>query len=147
VTQTEPKKSVKVDLVRARKNMSLTLTIGQRPESADLGNETSAPVKKGEKESAKVWQGAHVAALTPELAESAQQPSDAAGVIVTDIDNDSQAEDMGLIPGDIIRSVNQEPTPDLASFMKATSRVKLSEGVVLDILRQGQPAYLSYTKP
>jgi type II secretory pathway component PulC len=54
---------------------------------------------------------------------------------------------MGLMAGDIVQGINQEPTPDPASFTKAADRVKLSDGVVLDILRQGRPLYISYTKP
>ena len=148
VTQTPPKKTVDVELWRDRKNMKMPLTLGERPESADTGaGEAAEPSgKKGGKENEKTWQGAHVQMLTPELAENFQQPSDAAGVIVTDVDSASQAEEMGLTPGDVIRSVNQQPTPDVAAFTRATAGVKLSEGVVLDILRQGRPLYLSYTK-
>lgn len=147
VAQTPPKKSVTVELLRARKNVTLSLAIGERPESADTGGEEPAPSdKKGEKGTEKTWQGARISALTPALAQNYGQPSDAAGVIVAEVESGSQAEEMGLAPGDIIRAVNQDPTPDVAAFTRASSRVKLSEGVVLDILRQGRPFYLSYTK-
>ena len=49
-------------------------------------------------------------------------------------------------PGDIIRAINQTLTPDLATFANVTAHVKLPEGVVLDVIRQGQPLYLSYTE-
>ncbi len=147
VAHTAPKKSVPLEVLRARKNVTLTLVIGERPESADMGREPSAPSsKKGGKENEKTWQGARVVALTPELAESFRQPGDATGVIVTEVEPGSQAEEMGLAAGDVIRAVNQEPTPDVGAFSKAIGNVKLSEGVVLDILRQGRPFYLSYTK-
>jgi len=148
VTETPPKKTVSVEALRARKKINLSLTIGERPESADSGEDENAPLsaRKSAKVSEKMWHGAHISKLTQDLAESAQQPPDAAGVIVTDVEGGSQAEEMGLAAGDVIRAVNQEPTPDVDAFTRVTSRVKLSEGVVLDILRQGRPLYLSYTK-
>jgi serine protease Do len=147
VTDTPPKKKVDVEILRERKTLKLSILIGERPESADNGEEPAATSpSKREKENEKTWHGARLRTLTPELAENFRQPADRAGVIVTDVETGSQAEEMGLAPGDIIRAVNQEPTPDLASFSRATSRVKLSEGVVLDILREGRPMYLSYTK-
>src|SRR5258706_552170 len=56
VSQTPPKKSVRVDLLRGRKTMTLSLALGERPESADTGEETPAPSeKKGGKETEKSW--------------------------------------------------------------------------------------------
>jgi serine protease Do len=148
VSQTPPKKKIEVELMRGRRKVTLSLVIGERPESADTGGEPSAPASKNEgKDTEKIWQGAHVSAVTPEMAENFRQPEDASGVIVTEVESGSRAEEMGLAPGDIIRAVNQEPTPNVAAFVRATGHVKLSEGVVLDVVRQGRPFYLSYTKP
>lgn len=148
VAQTAPKKSVSLGVIRSRKNITLTLIIGERPESADTGRSSPArPSKKDEKSLAKDWLGAHVVPLTPELADGFRQPADAEGVIVTDVDGDSIAEEVGLAPGDIIRAVNQAATPTVDAFIAATKRANLSEGIVLDVLRQGRPLYLSYTKP
>ena len=147
VSQTAPKKKVDVEIFRDRKKLTLSLVLGERPESIDTGAETAVPSsKKKEKQNIKTWQGAQVTGMTPELAERHQQPTDEAGVIVTDVDAGSQAEEMGLAPGDLIRAVNQEPTPDASAFERVTGHVKLSEGIVLDVLRQGQPMFLSYTK-
>jgi len=145
VAQTPPKKSIPVEIIRNRNKMNVTLVIGERPESADTGaTETPAP-KKEDASAQKEWLGAHVVPLTPDLAENYHQPQDAQGVLVSDVDAASKAEDIGLVPGDIIRAVNQTPTPDVAAFSRVISKVNLSEGVVLDVLREGHPLYLSYT--
>jgi len=102
--------------------------------------------KKEDKSEQKVWAGAKVVNSTPELAENFQQPKDAHGVVVVEVEPGSSADDMGLAQGDFIRSVNQTPTPDVAAFRKATENLKLSQGVVLDVLRRGHPIYLSFTK-
>jgi len=148
VTETAPKKSVPLEVIRDKKKVSLSLVLGERPDSADetQAAEEAPASSKGEKSKEKEWLGAHVVVLTPELAENFRQPEDAQGVLVSAVDPGSKAEDIGLAEGDVIRAVDQTPTPNLSRFAAATSEVKLSEGVVLDVLRQGQPIYLSYTK-
>jgi serine protease Do len=148
VSRMSPKKKVEMEVLRARKKVTLTLVLGERPDSADEGDEeeSARSHNKDNQNGGHLWLGAHVDVLTPELAESFRQPTDVEGVIVTDVDGASDAEEIGLAAGDIICAVNQEPTPDLAAFSKVTGKVKLSEGVVLDIVRQGHPLYLSYTK-
>ncbi|MFA5975744.1 MAG: Do family serine endopeptidase [Elusimicrobiota bacterium] len=148
VADMSPKRSIPLEIIRDRKKMTLTLVLGERPESADT-RERGTPRPSGKKESKKNqkdWEGAHVIALSPDLAENFRQPRDAEGVLVTDVDSGSLAEELGLVAGDVIRAVNQMPTPDVSHFSSAVSKVDFSEGVVLDILRQGRSIYLSYMK-
>src|SRR5205814_2223356 len=42
VSQTPPKKPVQVEIVRTRKKMALELVLGERPESADIGEKDEA---------------------------------------------------------------------------------------------------------
>ena len=147
VALTPPKKSVPVEIIRAKEKKSLNLVLGERPESVDTGAgeepSPNSPEKKESKSEQQEWLGAKIAPLTPEAAETFQQPRDAQGVVVVEVKPGSNADELGLVPGDVIRAVNQVPTPDVASFRKATDNVKLSQGVVLDILRQGHPIFLS----
>jgi serine protease Do len=147
VAQLPPKKKVDLEVVRDRKTVRLSLVMGERPESADTGKESAAPAEPtDEKGKEKSWQGARMAPLTDVLAQNFRQPLDAPGVMVVDIENNSVAEEMGLQPGDVILGINQDPTPDLSTFNRVSSRVKISDGIVLDVLRQGRPLYLSFTK-
>ena len=150
VAQTAPKKSVPVEIIRDKQKKTLTLVLGERPESADTGagedEENNSPGQSESKVEHKEWQGAKVMTFTADMADNAQQPRDAQGVLVLEVKPGSSADDMGLVPGDVIRAVNQTPTPDLSAFRSVTDKVKLSQGVVLDILRQGHPMYLSFTK-
>lgn len=146
VAETEPKRSIPLEIIRDRKKMILNLVLGERPESADTGEPKRPSRKKADRGNQKEWEGIHVIALTPDLAENFRQPRDAQGVLVSDVDAGSVGEDIGLVAGDVIRAVNQVPTPDVDGFAGVVSKAKLSEGVVLDVLRQGHPLYLSYTK-
>jgi Do/DeqQ family serine protease len=150
VTGTVPKTSIPLEIVRARKTISLTLVVGERPESADGTRgelRDGASRKKDAVEDQDTWLGANVVGLTPDLAANFRQPSDATGVLVTDVDAGSKAEDMGLLAGDIIHAVNQAPTLTVDAFKRVSEHVHLKNGVVMDVLRQGHPIYLSYSKP
>jgi serine protease Do len=148
VAQTAPKKGVDVEIIRNKENKKLRLTLGERPESADTGegNNDSQMPKKEKKQDQRDWLGAQIVPFSTEMAENAQQPRDAEGVIVAEVKPGSDADSIGLQPGDIIRAVNQKPTPDLGAFRKAVDSVSISQGIVLDVLRQGHPIYLSFTK-
>lgn len=147
VAQTPPKRSAQLEIVRGRKKMVLSLVVAERPESADTGRRESPTLpKKGERSDQKEWMGARVINLTAELADNFRQPKEAEGVVVMEVDSESRADEMGVMVGDLIRAINQAATPDVSAFQRVVSKVNLSEGVVLDILRQGHPLYLSYTQ-
>lgn len=138
VAGTPPKKTIPLEVIREGKTITLSLTLGERPDSADSNNPGGQT--PGERPNSgtrsKEWLGAEVA------------PSpDGNGVVVVDVDGGSAAESMGLLPNDLIQGINQTPTLTVSQFERVISRVKLSEGVVFDVVRQGRSLYLSYTKP
>ena len=69
------------------------------------------------------------------------------GVAVVEVEEGSKAEEIGLMEGDLVRAVNQKTTADLDSFKEVTGKTDPRNGIVLDILRQGSPRYLSYMGP
>ncbi len=146
VAVTAPKKAIPMVVIREKKEVTLTVVLGERPDSADERRKDSAKSSEKEEKTARhEWKGIQVMKLTPDLGRRFRQPDDASGVIVVDVADDSPLAELGLAVGDVIRSVNQQATPDTTSFEKATSKVNLKDGVVLDVLRQGHPMYLSVT--
>ena len=51
---------------------------------------------------------------------------------------------MGLVEGDLIRSINRQSTGNCKEFKKVVKKVNLSEGVIFDIVRRGRPVYITY---
>ena len=145
VTHADPKDRITLDVIRSRERKTFKVVLGERPESVDLQG-GRPPAGGSEHPGGKDILDATVAPLTPELAQQFGQPQDAKGVIVLDVKDGGTADEMGLLTGDIIRQVNQKPTPDVESLQKALSGIDLKEGIVLDILRHGRPMYLSYSK-
>jgi serine protease Do len=148
VGKTGPKKQVSVKVIRDGSQKTLQFTTGEMPDEVANGGEEGKQKPGKEKEKEEItWLGMKVAELNDELMKAYNVPPDARGVIISDTGSDSDAREIGLEKGDVIASVNRMPTPDLDSFEKATKKVKLSDGVVFDIIRDGRYLYISYTSP
>ncbi|OGR83964.1 MAG: hypothetical protein A2636_04330 [Elusimicrobia bacterium RIFCSPHIGHO2_01_FULL_64_10] len=93
------------------------------------------------------WLGATMAEASDSLRGRFAIPDPEQGVVVVEVENRSKAEEMGLRPGDLIRSLNQEPVKTLKDFERLSKKARTSKGVVLDIHRRGTNLYLSYMGP
>jgi len=82
------------------------------------------------------WQGLELLPNTRTLAKLLQLPHDAKGVIVDEAT--MPADDAGFLAGDMVTAVGGIPTPDLMSFILATSEVRSSHRIQVDILRKDQ---------
>jgi serine protease Do len=79
--------------------------------------------------------GFAVEELTEELAEKLGYRYER-GVLITRITRSSQADKVGLEPGDLIVKVNGEPTPDLDSFRSLFQSVEWGAEVKFEITRK-----------
>ena len=49
----------------------------------------------------------------------------------------------GCGEGDLLKAINNKPVHNIGEFFKVTKTVKISQGALLDILRNGQPLYIT----
>jgi len=130
-------------VLREKKEVTLTIKLGEMPEmveEARVRGEEKEEIEEGEIEQ---WLGMKVEALTPALA-GKYRIEDGEGVVIVEIEIGSKAEEMGLVEGDLIRSVNRQSTGNCKEFKKVVKKVDLSEGVIFDIVRRGRPIYITY---
>ena len=80
--------------------------------------------------------------LTPELARYYGLP-DISGVIITQVENNSPADEAGLRQGDIILEIDQEPINDLAQFNRKIEAYKAGDTILFLVKRQGMSLYLT----
>jgi serine protease Do len=130
-SKTPPNKKVSVGIIRAGKEMDLSLKLAGRPEWAERGE--PMPEEKGpaapEGAQSSAWQGVTVG------------PS-GAGVVVTSVQRDSKLAGY-LQEGDVIQGLNQTQVKSMPDWERATKTANLREGVVFDIVREGQSMYIS----
>ncbi|MEI6437208.1 MAG: hypothetical protein WCO69_00485 [Candidatus Omnitrophota bacterium] len=87
------------------------------------------------------WSGMTVSNMTPALQMEFSIPKDEKGVVVNWCEDPAFAS--GVRGGDVIKSINNKPTLTINDFLKVTKVTDVSNGVLLDILRQGQPLFIT----
>ncbi len=143
-----PNKKVAIKIIRNKKEMNLELLTQEAPASlSDLGKEEKETQEEQEKTKEEKWLGASFIDLDASLRERLKISESDSGVVIIKVERNSKAEDIGLEVGDVVRSINQEPISDLKSFQQIYKKVKLTSGVVFDIVRRGESVYLSYMGP
>ncbi|MBF0566853.1 MAG: trypsin-like peptidase domain-containing protein [Nitrospirae bacterium] len=83
------------------------------------------------------WLGGEITPLIPAIEGFVNN----SGVYVADTGGVLAAA--GVMRGDVIKAVNNQAVTDIASFMRISKKANVLEGILLDIVRQGQPMYLT----
>ncbi|MBI1953301.1 MAG: Do family serine endopeptidase [Candidatus Omnitrophica bacterium] len=103
---------IKLAVIRDGKRHELSIKVGQRPESLESWE------ARGEG----TWRGLEVSAITPELAERYRLTSHK-GVVVTQVEPNSPAEEAGLRVRDVILEINRQKVDSLNDFTKIAKKV------------------------
>jgi serine protease Do len=128
VNKAEVGKKVKVALIRDKKDMTLDIIVEERPADQDDAEPgTAEQVKPGS------WRGMDIAELDSASGKRFRL-RDSEGVVVTNVEPNSPADDAGIVPGDVILEVNEQPVSNSADFKKAVQGLK---GAVLVSLNRG----------
>ena len=59
------------------------------------------------------------------------------GVVVTEVEPASFADDLNFTPGDVIAEVNGQSVTSVDDYRKAVSKLKAGDNVVFKVLRHG----------
>ncbi len=145
VAQTPVGHDAKVEVWRDGHEVTLNSSIGQMPENPQIArndNERGGDQVQGESTNAL---GLKLAPLNDQLRKRAGVPKSVKGVVVTGIADDSPLAELGLQPGDVIQSVNQQPVnspQQVASKLKEAQKGP-DKNVLLLINRRGTSQYLA----
>jgi serine protease Do len=151
---------VPVELIRNGQRQNVTVTVAQRPTPEELARLAGVPdddTESGIREqpeneqstsqrAARAGLGVTVQTLTPEIARSLRiTDATVRGVVVASVDPSSDASQKGLQQGDVILSINQQPTrtpEEAASAVEAARRANRNS--VLLLVRRGNapPLYV-----
>ena len=82
--------------------------------------------------------------LEPELVSRLPWLRAPTGVLVAARAADAPYSDEGLAPGDVVLSINREPTPTLASLRDAVARIAAGNPVALQVNRMGRLFYVAF---
>jgi serine protease Do len=113
----------------------------QKEATAEVGDRTrvfpnsAGPMGDQPGETAPSEFGLHVEELTPDRGRRVGVEGQK-GVLVTEVDPASFADDLNFFRGDVITQVNGEAVTSVADYRKAISKLKHGEDVVFKVLRR-----------
>lgn len=134
-----PKEKAKIKIIRNRKEMFFNVVTGEFPQ------EPQKYAEKSEEGENFLWNGVEFSNLNTELIKRYNIPDDARGVVIVEIQPDSKFAQSELLEGDLVRSINNESTENIGELKKVLKNVKLAEGVVFDIIRDGKSLYITFS--
>jgi serine protease Do len=115
VAKTEVGRKIKVGLIRDKKELTLEVQVGERPESIE--EEAAPEALPG------AWRGLVVDELSSETVRR-YKIEEKEGVVVVEVEPNSLADEAGVIPGDVILEINKQSVKNLAEYKKITSALK-----------------------
>lgn len=128
---------VKLVIIRDGKEISLDVTLSAQPERLEAMKEKEVEDRLG----------VEVQELTPQLAMLYRISKEIKrGVVVTNVEEGSPADDIGLQEGDVILEINRKKIETIKDFEKAVKDINLEKGIVLRLHRRGNTFYHSFKK-
>jgi serine protease Do len=134
IAQTTIGQSVEVSYVRAKQSKTVSLVVADRskifPQSAQTAED------QPEQEETPGEFGLHVEELTPDLARKLGMGK-LAGVVVTEVDPASFAEDIDFTRGDVITEINHVAINSLSDYRREMAQLKPGQDVLFKVAQRG----------
>ena len=137
--------TVRVIVLREGKSVTLKVTLGRR-EDAETAVETSVPAPEEEAApETKMLLGLTLSVLTDELREELSLEAKQMGLVITAVDETSEAFEKGLRAGDVITEAGQEKIESIADLDTRLAEVKEAgrKSLLLLVRRGGDPRFVA----
>ena len=121
-------KRTKVTLLRDGKEKTVNVTLGKRDDDKLQAR------AQGESEETEML-GLKLADVTPESARQLGFNVEEKGVLITEVESQSKADEAGLREGDLIKEINHKPIKTVSEFTDRLDKIDSGEAVMLLIRR------------
>ncbi|WP_397545656.1 DegQ family serine endoprotease [Ruegeria marisflavi] len=145
VGETEVGKSVRVVVQRDGATQTVLVTLGrredaERTETAESGGEESKP-----QATEQVFLGLTVSTLTDEMRAELGLAEDTTGLVVTNVDESSEAYEKGLRAGDLITEAGQQKVTTLSDLETRIDEAREAgrKSLLLLVRRGGEPRFVA----
>jgi serine protease Do len=135
VAETEVGKKVTVTVIRDGKEKEFSVTIGE------LKEKESEAATREEKSNL----GLTAEQITPDLARRYGLSEDE-GILITQVEPGSPADDAGVKRGDIIKEINRKPVKSMSQYLKALEKRKSGENILF-LIKRGRNSIWIVIKP
>ena len=148
VSSRQPGDQVRLEVLRRSRPLEFTVTLADREDElrAEMGLEPPrAPRREPEKPAASRELGLTVESVDDTTREDLELPEEVKGVVVTDVDFQSEADTKGMQPTMVITAVNDEPIRDVSAWSRAIERMESGAPVKLDVT-DGKSVYYFFLR-
>lgn len=138
VAKSRPGSKVPLSVLRKGKNLNFMSLIGEPPgEPEKTAPEPASEIAHG------AFSGLNVMTLTEEVSKQLGVDGDAAGVVVTSVQDGSPAGEAGIRKGDVILEIDNTRVSDINDFNRISSGLNAEETVLMFINRGGKRFYIT----
>jgi serine protease Do len=135
ISQMAPGTNVRLQLWRDGKTQDATVTLGELPETTAKAESTPGENSSG------ALAGVQVQELTPDIAQQLKLSPAVHGVVVTSVDQNSPASEVGLDQGMVIQEVNHKAVSNIQQYRQALASAG-DQPVLLLVNRNGVTTYI-----
>ncbi|MDH3514454.1 MAG: DegQ family serine endoprotease [Gammaproteobacteria bacterium] len=139
VAQTPVGRSVKVELLREKKTVSVEVKIAEQPKDIALADDETVQSEGANT----VLAGVEVRNLTPDIARQLRLPAGVSGVVTAGVEQGSAAEEAGLQQGDVILEINRQPVRNVDDFRRVSGKLSKKDSALLLVNRQGRKLFIA----
>ncbi len=141
VADTAPGTTVKITVLRDERKKEFKVVLGELPAKLP-GEETKSPERQNPGQES--FYGAQVQNLTPEIRSQLSIPDIVKGVLVTEVEGGSKAEDV-LQQGDVIMQVDRKDIGNIRDLQNVKKSLKSDKVIVILVYRNGSSLFLTLT--
>ncbi|WP_408636193.1 DegQ family serine endoprotease [Primorskyibacter aestuariivivens] len=144
VGNTEVGKAVRVVVNREGKTQTIMVTLGRRETAESASVPASQPMDEPEATEKDIL-GLSISEMTDELREQLELGSNAEGLVVSDVDEMSEAYEKGLRAGDVITEAGQQKVTTIADLEDQITAAEEAgrKSLLLLVRRAGDPRFVA----
>jgi len=132
-------KNVRVELLRDKKPTTVDLKITEQPK--DMQRTENEPATEDAKSTALA--GVEVRNVTREISDQLGLPKGTAGVVVTEVSEESPAAAAGVEAGDVVVEINRKAVRNVNDYRNLANKLGKSEDTLLLIIRRGGRLFIT----
>jgi serine protease Do len=137
VSQLTPGTQATLKVMRNGFSKTLTVTLGERPDSL-AANGKQNDNADSDNSAADALDGVTVADFTPQVRQQLRAPENVLGALITDVAEDSNSANAGLLPNDLIVEINRSPVKNADDAVRLCKSAKGDQILVKVWRRMGE---------
>ncbi len=138
VADTPVGRTVEVEVLRDKKPKTFKVRIAEQPKDMTASGGESVDDDKNA-----TLAGLSVRNLSRETSQGLNLPRGTQGVVVSEVEPGSPADEAGILAGDVILDINRKPVRNTADFRKLAGTLGKNDTVLLRIVRNGQRLFVA----